>query len=95
MTHTLLRTGKWSLSSGLKVSVTNIPAGDAPLRLGGGGGGGYCSGQGQRSRFPERQRGICFWTGTACWAPPEAHTTCIGYQLITSADEQLYAAVRI
>ena len=75
-------------------SVTNIPVGDAPLRLGGGGGG-DCSGQGQRSRFPERQRGICFWTGTTCWAPPEAHTAYIGYQLIASVDEQRYATVRI
>ena len=58
-------------------------------------GGGDCSGQGQRSRFPERQRGICFWTGTTCWAPPQAHTTYIGYQLIASVDEQRYATVRI
>ena len=36
MTHTLLRTGKWSLSSGLKVSVTNIPAGDTSSTAGGG-----------------------------------------------------------
>ena len=49
------------------------------------------------SRFPKRQRGSCFWTGTACWAPSEAHTTYeyIGYQLITSVDEQRYATVRI
>ena len=40
LARSYVRTGKWSLSSGLQVSVTNIPAGDAPLRLGGGGGGG-------------------------------------------------------
>ena len=34
--------GNGSLSSGLQVSVTNIPADDAPLRLEGGEG--YCSG---------------------------------------------------
>ena len=61
------------------------------------GSGGYGSGQGQRSSSPERQRGKdCFWTGTMCWATsPEAHTTYIGYQLMTSADDQRYATVHI